>query len=223
MLIRELRVDGRGNDAVGVAMSESRVRWVAADDVQQRHGSGFTGRAVEAGTITVMSLVRGAYEVRVARVSDLTDAGRERAVGLRIAGWPIADVGEIVATVIPTPRPIAVAKTDRLVSRVYASTMGATASITSVFEASPLGRTAVVPWLLHSVREGAWVCAMVELSGLKPWGGTVPDLSTVASFAAEVQGNDVAVAWPDGSRTVTRLPRSLPIPGSDGSGDMRPA
>ncbi len=218
MLVRELRVDGRGNGVVGVAVSESRVRWVAADDVQQRHGSGFTGRAVEAGTLTVMSLVRGAYEARLARVTDLTDAGLERAVGLRIAGWPVADAGQIVATVIASPRPIAQAKTDRLVSRVYAATAGATASITSVFEASPLGPTALVPWVLNPVRSGDWVCAMVELSGLRPWGGTAPDLSTVASFDAEVRGNEVAVSWPDGVRTVTPFTRSLPAQGSDEGG-----
>jgi len=211
MLVRELRIDGGGDDAVGVAVSESRVRWVATDDAQQRHGSGFTGRAVEAGTITVISLVRGAYEVRLACVTDLTDAGRERAIGLRIAGWPIADAGPVAATVIPTPRPVAVAKTDRLVSRVYASTTGATASLTSVFEASPLGRTAVVPWLLNPVRVGVWVCAMVELSGVGPWGGSAPGLSAVASFDAEMQGHDVAVRWPDGTRSVTRV--TQPIPG----------
>ncbi len=218
MLVHELRLDGRGNDAVGVAVSESRVRWVAVDDVQQRHGSGFAGHAVEAGTITVISLVRGAYEVRLACATDLTDAGRERAIGLRIAGWPIAGCGPIVATVTPTPRSIAEAKTDRLASRVYASTTGVTASTTSASEASPLGREAVVPWLLSPVRAGAWVCAMVELSGFGPWGKSAPSLSAVASFDAEMLGNDVAVTWPGGARTVTRFTRSYPIPGTDGSG-----
>ncbi len=222
MLVHELRVDGRGDDAVGVAVSESRVRWVVADEVQQRHGSGFTGRAVEAGTITVVSLVRGAYELRLACATDLTGAGRERAVGLRIAGWPIADAGPIVANVIPAPRPVAVAKTDRLVSRVYASTAGATASLTSVFEASPLGRTAVVPWVLNPVRAGAWVGAMVELSGFGPWGGSAPGLAAVASFDAEFQGNEVAVTWPDGVRTVTQFTRRYPIPASDGGGRQEP-
>ena len=218
MRLRELRVDGRGDDAVGVAVSESRVRWVAADAVQQRHGAGYTGSAVEAGTITVISLVRGAYEIRLACAIDLTDAGRARAIGLRIAGWPIADAGPIVATVIPNPRPIAVAKTDRLVSRVYASTT-ATASLTTVFEASPLGSTAVVPWLLNPVRAGVWECAMVELSGLGQWGGSELGLPAVASFDAEVKGNDVAVTWPDGRLTVTQFTGSHPISGLPGAGN----
>ncbi len=220
MIVHELRVDGQGADAVGVAVSESRVRWIAADDVQQRHGSGFTGRAVEAATITVISLVRGAYEMRLACLTDLTEACRERAIGLRIAGWPIADDGRIEGTVISTPRPIAVAETDRLVSRVYALTTGSTASTTSVFEASPLGNTSVVPWLLNPVRAGAWMCAMVELSGTRPGRGSAPSLPAAASFDAEMRGNDVAVTWPDSTRTVTRFTRSCPIPGSDGSGDQ---
>ena len=219
MLVHDLRVDGRGDHAVGVAVSESRVRWVAPDDAQQRHGSGFTGRAVEAGIITVISLVRGAYEVRLACATDLTNAGRERAIGIRIAGWPIAAAGPIVTTVIPNPRPVAVAETDRLVSRVYASTTGATASLTSVYEASPLGRTAVVPWVLSPVRAGAWVGALVELSGSRPGDRSVSGLSAVASFDAEIEGNDVAVTWPDGTSTVTRFTRRYPIPGLSGGGE----
>jgi hypothetical protein len=219
MHVHELRVDGRDKDAVGVAVSESRVRWVAAGEAQQRHGSGFTGLAVEAGTITVVSLVRGAYEVRLACVTDLTDAGRGRAIGLRISGWALADAGPIVVTVRSEPRTVAEAKTARLVSRVYAPTTDATASISSVYEASPLGPTAVVPWLLNPVEEGAWVCAMVELAGFGPWGGDAPGLPEAASFDADMHGNDVAVTWPDGKLTVTRFTRMYPIPVSAGSGE----
>jgi len=59
---------------------------------------------------------------------------------------------------------------------------------------------------------------MVELSGFGPWGKSAPSLSAVASFDAEMLGNDVAVTWPGGARTVTRFTRSYPIPGTDGSG-----
>jgi hypothetical protein len=222
MVVRELRVDGHDDQAVGVAVSESRVRWVTADEVQQHHGSGYTGRAVEAGTMTVISLVRGAYEVRLARVTDLTDAGRTRGVGLRIAGWSLACAGSIATSVIRAPRPVAEARTERLASRVYASTAGMTASISSVFDASPLGCTAAVPWLLGPVGEGAWACVMVELSGFAPWGGSAPGLPKAASFDAEMQGNEVAVTWPDGFRTVTGFTRSGPIPSSDGEGNRRP-
>ena len=127
-------------------------------------------------------------------------------------GWPLASAGPIATSVIRAPRPAAEARTDRLVSRVYAATAGMTASISSLFEASPLGRTAAVPWLLGPVHEGAWACVMVELSGLGPWGGSAPGLPTAASFDAEMQGNEVTVTWPDGFRTVTGFTRSRPTP-----------
>jgi hypothetical protein len=177
-------------------------------------------RARGRGGTIVISLVRERTRRRC--ITDL-GRGRERAVGLRMAGWPLADSGPIAVTVIPTPRSIAEAKTDRLVSRVYASTTGVTASTTSVSQASPLGRTAVVPWLLSPVRAGAWVCAMVELSGFGPWRGSTPGLPAVASYDAEMHGNEVVVAWPDGTRTVTRFPWILPVPGNTGAGRMRPA
>ncbi len=219
MHVRDLRISGRGSLAVGVAVSESRVRWVAPDDAQQGHGSGLAGKAVEAGIVTVVSLVRGAYEVRLACATGLTDAGRERAVGLRIAGWPIADVGPVVATETLEPLPIAAARTDRLVSRIYASTTDATVSTTSVDDASPLGRTALVPLLREPLREGAWVCAMVELSGVDVARASGHGVPEVASFDAHMNGQDVSITWPDGARTVTRLNQSLPTALSRGIGE----
>ncbi len=219
MELVEARVDGLGDQAVGVAASESRVRWVEPDEVQEHHGSGFTGRVTDAGTLTVLSLVRGAYEVRLARASDLTDAGRERAVGLRIAGWPVADAGPMVATETLEPLPMAAARTDHLVSRLYASTTDAAASVTSLDDASPLGRTALVPLLREPLREGAWVRAMVELSGVSLAGDSGHELPAAATFDATVEGNDVQVTWPDGVRTTTRFTQSFPSAQSRGIGE----
>jgi hypothetical protein len=219
MRLSELRVDGKGSEAVGVAVSESRMRWVDADDVQEHHGSGFTGHVVEAGTLTVVSLVRGAFEVRLACASELTEAARERSVGLRIAGWPIADNKPIAASVVEDARPTAVANTDRLASRVYASTPAATPSISQAFDASPLGRTTAVPSVLERLQEGAWVCAMVELSGFDLWDTPASSLPTVASFDAQLKGNEVSVTWPDGARTVTQFTQSFPTQRSDRIGD----
>lgn len=219
MHVRELRVDGTGREAVGVAVSESRMRWVDVDAVQEHHGSGFTGRVVDAGSLTVVSLVRGAFEVRLARASELTETAHERSVGLRIAGWPLADDAPIGASVVEDGRPTAMANTDRLASRVYASTPTAKPSISQIFDASPLGRTTVVPWILERVREGSWVTAMVELSGAGVGDVSAPSLPPVASFDADVQGNEVSVTWPDGARTVTRLAHSFPNPRSDGIGE----
>lgn len=208
----ELRVDGNAESAVGVAASVSRVRWVEAADAQIRHGAGFTGEAVEAGTITVVSLVRGAYEVRLARVSELTDAGRERAIGLRLGGWSVADDGAIDVSIDDSGSPTASARSDRVVSRIYASTPDAKASTTSVLEASPLGRTVIVPWLLLPLQEHGWESAMIELSGLAPRNSPHPEIPAVASFDAEVRGNAVSVTWPDGACTETLLTMDFLLP-----------
>jgi len=106
------------------------------------------------------------------------------------------------------------------VSRVYASRTDATAFVSSVFEASPLGRTAVVPWLLGPARAGAWVCAMVELSGIGLGGGSASGVPAAASFDAEMRENEVAVTWPDGAHSVTQFTRSPPISAKDGSGEF---
>ncbi len=219
MDVVEVRIDGRSDEAVGVATSESRIRWVEPDDVQENHGSGFTGRVVDAGSLTVLSLVRGAFEVRLARLSDLTDEARERSVGLRISGWPLANDVPVVASVVEGGLPIAVASTARLASRVYASNPAATPRISSVFDASPLGGIAVVPWVLEPVREGTWTYAMVELSGVALAGTSGRDVPGVATFDAKAEGHEVVVTWPDGVCTVTPFTQSFPTAYTRGIGE----
>jgi hypothetical protein len=219
MRTTELRVDGTGSGAVAVAASTSRVRWIEADAVQERHGSGYTGRAVEAGSITVASLVRGAYEIRLAAVHDLTETGRFRSRGLRIGGWPVAADEPIVVSVDVAGAPVASVRSDRVISRVYASTSDATASTTSNIDASPLGRTAIVPWLLLPVQEGRWTACMVELSGANRGESPAPIPPPVASFDAETRGNEVIVTWPDGARTTTQITQVFPLPKQPGAGE----
>jgi hypothetical protein len=214
----ELRVDGDHDDAVGVAASVSRVHWVEPVGVQVRHGAGFRGEAVDAGTLTVVSLVRGPYEVRLARVTDLTDAGRERAVGLRLGGWPVADDAPVDAASDASGLPIASARSKTLVSRIYAATTPAEASTTTVADASPLGHTAVVPWLLVPLHEQEWVSVMVELSGTGPGVAGPPPASANAVFDVQVQSSKVSVTWPDGVRTETLLETDFPSPNSVGTG-----
>jgi len=225
----ELRVDGERENAVGVAASACRVHWVEPVGVQVRHGAGFRGDAVDAGTLTVVSLVRGPYEVRLARLTELTDAGRERAVGLRLGGWPVADDAPIETSTDASGLPAASARSHRLVSRIYASTAQAEASTTSFADASPLGRTAVVPWLLVPIQEREWVGVMVELSetasGIAaPASDPTSAALDVAAFDLEVHSSGVSVTWPDGVRTETPLTMNFPFPnsGRTGSDAVRP-
>ncbi len=214
----EVRVDGEEHAAIGVAASTSLVHWVEQDPTQERHGSGFTGRATDAGTVTVISLVRGRYEVRLATVSDLTEAGRARAHSIHLGGWPISGDEPIVVSIDASRLPVVSVSSDRIVSRVYASATDAKASTTSITEASPLGQTAIVPWLLMPVPEGRWVSCMVELSGISIGDPPSSIPTAAASYDAEMRGNEVTVTWPDGVRTVTTLMPSFPLPESMGNG-----
>jgi len=214
----EVRVDGEEHAAVGVAASTSLVHWVEKDPTQERHGSGFTGRATDAGTVTVISLVRGRYEVRLATVSDLTEAGRARAHSIHLGGWPISGDEPIAVSIDASRLPVVSVSSDRIVSRVYASATDAKASTTSITEASPLGQTAIVPWLLMPVPEGRWVSCMVELSGISIGDPPSSIPTAAASYDAEMRGNEVTVTWPDGVRTVTTLMPSFPLPESMGNG-----
>jgi hypothetical protein len=166
-----VRVDGE----VGVAGSTWPARWVALDRGGRDHGEGRPGRSTTAGRLTVFSLVRGAWEVRLSRVDNPVAA----AVSLRVGGWPV--VG------------------DKLTSRVVALAGDGVEGAAVHEDASPLGGPVRVPWLDHPVRPGEWVATLVELSGDGPAG------DCRAGLDASEHHLDVRIGWPDGVRTHTRL------------------
>ncbi|KUL27887.1 DUF2264 domain-containing protein [Actinoplanes awajinensis] len=87
----------------GLAGSRGPVHWIRADDSGPDHGSGRSGTAERAATLTVFSLVRGPFELRLARVDDV--AGDPDTLRLRVGGWPVAGRGDaavIGATVTAT-------------------------------------------------------------------------------------------------------------------------
>ena len=69
-------------------------------------------------------------------------------------------------------------------------------------DASPLGSPVRVPWLDYAARPGAWVAALVELSGVDEPDGRV-DLHVDDDTPND--GLDVSVRWPDDPRTRTRI------------------
>jgi hypothetical protein len=85
-----VRVDGDGAERVGVAGSAAQAHWVDAGTPLADHGGGRAGRAQRAGRITVWSVVRGAWEIRLIRVDAEPAAAR-----LRIGGWPVAGSGPV--------------------------------------------------------------------------------------------------------------------------------
>jgi hypothetical protein len=180
------RIDG----AVGVAGSTTLAHWVKTETGQRDNGAGRGGASWPAGRITVVSLVRGPWEVRLVRVEEPDPA----AVRLRIGGWAVAGDGSS-ATSATTATVTGGAQTSGL-SRVPVEEGEVTAGVSTHEDAGPLGGPVRVPWLDHEVRPGAWIAALVELSA-------VPVAAGPCRVALGTAG--ARIDWPDGVRTQTRL------------------
>ncbi|MCX5065826.1 DUF2264 domain-containing protein [Micromonospora lupini] len=189
-----VRVDA---DGVGVAGSRALVHWVDPDPGQRDHGGGRAGRYRPAGHLTVYSLVRGPWEFRLTGVDDLADGLDAAALLLRVGGWAVA--GDATATFDDR---VAVVTGAGLTSRLESVLGGGSAGVTAVPRGGPLTGGLVVPWLDHPVRPGARVAALIELS-------TVPAATARRTCQAVVDedgaGLHLAVDWPDGISTSTRL------------------
>ncbi|MCF0091348.1 DUF2264 domain-containing protein [Micromonospora sp. MH99] len=188
-------------DGVGVAGSRGLAHWVDPDPGQRDHGGGRAGRSRPAGHLTVYSVVRGPWELRLTRVDDLADGVEADALRLRIGGWAIA--GDATATL----RGDAAAVTGAgLTSRLESVHGGGTAGATTLAHGGPLAGGLVVPWLEHPVRPGAWVAVLLELSA-------VPASRVGQACQAVITGLHLAVDWPDGISTSTHLDTEHPRPG----------
>lgn len=130
----------RVRDGFGIAASTSDAHWVLADPGQMDYGEGRRGEPVPAGRITVVSLVRGASEMRLSRVDSLADGVDPAAVRLRVGGWPAVDGLRSVVT-----------------------GAGGHAYQEKKAEASPLGVTTRIPYMEYEVRVGTWVTTQIEL------------------------------------------------------------
>ncbi|WP_330438034.1 DUF2264 domain-containing protein [Micromonospora sp. NBC_00821] len=186
-----------GSDGVGVAGSRALAHWVDPDPGQRDHGGGRVGRSRPAGHLTVYSLVRGPWELRLTRVDGLADGVEAAALRLRIGGWAIA--GNATAT---AGGGVAVVTGVDLTSRLESLHGGGTAGVTAVAHGGPLAGGLVVPWLDHPVRPGAWAATFTELSRVPV--ATAEQACQVA-VDEDVDGLHLAVDWPDGISTATRL------------------
>jgi hypothetical protein len=86
---------------VSVGISRGTLNWIAVDpDAGPDHGSGAKGTATPGPEATVVSITRGAVELRLVRVrgTDSTVEGR-----LRIGGWPVDAASGMVSEVRPVP------------------------------------------------------------------------------------------------------------------------
>lgn len=192
------RVEG----GVAVAGSVATAHWLTARPTTTHHGSGRDGEAEPAGTLTVFSLLRGPWELRLARVDGLAvDAD---GLALRIGGWPL--VGDDARST-GAAGGVALAAGD-LVSTLTPVIGAATPGVAVRRDASPLGEVAHVPTLTLPLRAGAWVAALVGLAGA---GSAHTDGPCRVALTARDGGFDAAVTWPDGVSTGSHL--SVEVPG----------
>lgn len=193
-----VRVDDGAGYRVGVAGSTTVAHWVDPDPGQRDHGGGRTGAPSPAGDLTVFSLVRGAWEVRLARVDNLVDGAGPTT--LRISGWPVAGDGTSEVSrgaVTATGSGLTSLLTDLGIAHAPDS------GVAVHEDAGPLGHPVRVPYLDHPVRPGAWVATLVELSGGGP--ASPGRLACRAGLVTVDDGLRVRVDWPDAVSTDTQL------------------
>jgi hypothetical protein len=188
-----LRLDDSAGIGVGVGASTGPVHWVDAGGGGPDHGEGRPGHARPAAHITVVSLVRGAWEIRLCRLHDLAPATDHAGWRLRVGGWPV---------------------TTGLTSRVVSLVGDGVAGVTVHDDAGPLGSPVRVPWLDHAALPGTWVAALIELSGGDP--PPEPPACRVDLHTADGADLDVRVEWPDRVRTRTRIGTRTPTGGRTG-------
>lgn len=196
MELLDARVQDDDGGRLAIAASMSRAHWLTPRPSAHRHGSGLEGEIEPAGVVTVHSLLRGPWEVRLARVESLEpgiDAARLR---LRIGGWALAAdehaTSEDAATAVSA---------NGLRSGIRPLVGDGVAVVETRYDASPLGHEAAVPLVTYPIAVGHWTATLIEL--------TAVDLGSTAdagvAFGADEDQTTVTVTWPDGMATTSRL------------------
>jgi hypothetical protein len=171
------------------AVSAARLHWVdAPDDTAPDHGSGRTGTVTRGPLVTMASLVRGAVEVRVARLEEPAAD-----TVLEFSGWPITP--GLTSLLVPLHGFDGAALSERTV-------------------ASPLGDDVRVPALRTETapRAGQVYAVAVRLS--RAPSGALPtvtgDATTVVVRWPDGTGTTLELATPVDSRTTRLTPAAAP-------------
>jgi hypothetical protein len=196
MQLIEARIQRDAGGTVGIAASTSAAHWLTADPAGHRHGSGLDGEITVAGRVTVHSLVRGAWEVRLARVESLEPGVRADTLRLRIGGWPISGAAPGTSTGAGAARAADGKRSSGI--RVLAGT--GQASVTIRHNASPLAAATAVPAIEFPVIVGDWAAVLTDLTGTpadQPGGAL--------TLVADGDYWSAAITWPDGVQTSSSL------------------
>ncbi|WJK39649.1 DUF2264 domain-containing protein [Solwaraspora sp. WMMA2056] len=196
-------LDCRVVDGVGQAVSRAATRWVdTADDTGPDHGSGRAGPVRRGPVVTMASVVRGAIEVRLARL-DSTD-GIDDGTVLEFSGWPVADAVAPSARTGVDP-PTCVVAGAAVTSRLVGLAGFTHALVRRERSTSPLGDHVAVPVLRTATPPtvGQVHVAAVLLTGVPTdTAGPLPAVTVTAG----PDGDTVAVRWPDGHTSTLLLP-----------------
>ena len=205
---------------VGIAASRAQAHWVDPAPTQHLHGAGYIGPASPAATITVISIVRGPWELRAVLLEDVS----EQAQTLRVGGWAVTGQDFASATSSDEEAGYATVQVGRLVSAIRAVATPSTAGIRFINDASPLaaaGGSTAVPYLDFPVRTGDWVSMLVTLSGQVSSADAGEECRVAAEIAQVGPEIRVRVIWPDGVDSECWLPTGL-RPGPEPSGPGTP-
>ncbi len=183
-------------DGAAVLASRARCHWVEPDRTVPDHGSGRPGKACDAATVTVVSIVRGAWEVRCARIDADEAPGWDGVIALRFGGWPIT-ADEPPKTHAEATRPSAGAD-GRHTSAIVGFEGFTEPGVHSARDATPLGAWTATPWLQAPARPGLWYVAALALDG----GRRPPHV--------ELAAPRITVIWPDGATTTATLQADHP-------------
>lgn len=210
-------LDVRALGDAAVLASRARCHWVKPDRDAPDHGSGRPGDAVDAATVTTVSVVRGAWEVRLIHVDPAGAPGWEQVTALRVGGWPVpvaaaddrsSPVGGLggahpaAPTVRPEPDapglPVAEAAGTTLTSTAVGLHGLDVAGVHTVHDATPLADQTAVPWLQTRPGQAAWHVAAFALNGGDRW--------PLAQISGPEDAPVVRVTWPDQATTTAALP-----------------
>ncbi|WKK72332.1 DUF2264 domain-containing protein [Rathayibacter oskolensis] len=194
MELTEVRLDSDGR--VGAAGSTWQAHWIEPEASAHRHGEGLRGAARPAGRLSVHSLVRGPWELRIIRIDELADGLRAGDLRLRLGGWPLA--GDRVDSRVDGAT--ASVRAGGRISAITRIGADASAGIVERDGASPLGPRVAVPVLSLPVIVGESVAALITLTGAEAR-ATGPALTAVVHD----DGLSVSATWPDGLVTEHRL------------------
>jgi len=196
MELIDVRIQDDVTGTLGISASTSAAHWLTADTTGHRHGSGLDGVVTVAGQVTVHSLVRGAWEMRLVRVESL-EAPTAAGLRLRIGGWPVTGAAPL-STATGQDARAAVESVSSAIRTVHGAGVP---SVSIRPDSTPLAGVTAVPAIDYPVVIGEWTGAVLELTGV-PHGSR---LDSSVRLVADGEYWAADITWPDGAQSSSRL------------------